>query len=69
MKVGSLVEVEYISYRWNRDEIAIGLVVGHEGIGDWHVVAFPHENMKKYPIQGSRLKLLTNKKNKNNIPT
>ena len=65
MKVGSLVEVEYIAGR----DVAIGLVVGHEGIGDWHVVAFPHEDMKKYPIQGSRLKCLTNKKNKNNIPT
>ena len=65
MKVGSLVEVEHIAGR----DIAIGLVVGHEGLGDWHVVAFPHEEMKKYPVQGSRLKLLTNKKNKNNIPT
>ena len=66
MKVGSLVEVEYIAGR----DVAIGLVVGHDlGIGDWHVVAFPHQDMKKYPIQGSRLKLLTNKKNKNNIPT
>ena len=65
MKVGSLVEVEYIAGR----DVAIGLVVGYEGLGDWHVVAFPHQDMKKYPIQGSRLKCLTNKKNKNNIPT
>ena len=65
MKVGSLVEVEYFAGK----DVSIGLVVGHEGLGDWHVVAFPHEDMKKYPIQGSRLKLLTNKKNKNNIPT
>ena len=67
MKVGSLVEVEYIADR----DVAIGLIVGHQGFlsGDWHVVAFPHQDMKKYLIQGSRLKCLTNKKNKNNIPT
>ena len=65
MKVGSLVEVEYIAGR----DVAIGLVVGNKWLGDWHVVAFPHQDMKKYPIQGSRLKCLTNKKNKNNIPT
>jgi len=52
-------------------DVAIGLIVGHQGFlsGDWHVVAFPHQDMKKYLIQGSRLKCLTNKKNKNNIPT
>ncbi len=57
MKVGDLVEVEHMAGR----DIAIGLVVGREGLsrGDWHVVAFPHEEMKKYPVQGSRLKLLT----------
>ena len=65
MKVGSLVEVEYIAGR----DVAIGLVMEHSGVGDWHMVAFPHQDMKKYPIQGSRLKCLTNKKNKNNIPT
>ena len=65
MKVGSLVEVEYIAGR----DVAIGLVVEDSGVGYWHWVAFPHQDMKKYLIQGPRLKLLTNKKNKNNIPT
>jgi len=64
VKVGDLVEVEYMAGR----DVAIGVVVGHQGLGDWYIVAFPQE-MKKYPVQSSRLKLLTNKKNKNNIPT
>jgi len=50
-------------------DVAIGVVVGHQDLSDWHIVAFPHQDMKEYYIQGSRLKCLTNKKNKNNIPT
>jgi hypothetical protein len=50
-------------------DVAIGLVIEHSGPGDWCWVAFPHEDMKKYPIQSARLKLLTKEKNKNNIPT
>ena len=65
MKVGSLVEVQHMADR----DVAIGVVVGHQDLSDWHIVAFPHQDMKEYYIQGSRLKLLTNKKNKNNIPT
>ena len=56
MKVGSLVEVEYMADR----DISIGVVVAH-GYG-WHWVAFPHKDMKQYYIQESRLKLLTDEK-------
>ena len=73
MKVGDLVEVE-----WVHGEVkAIGLITrtnlgfstGHSHRAQWCWVAFPHKDMEEFPLQPGRLKLLTNKKNKNNIPT
>ena len=63
MKVGDLVEVE-----WVHGEVkAIGLVtrtnldwtIGHTHRAQWCWVAFPDKDMREFPLQPSRLKLLT----------
>ena len=72
MKVGDLVEAEWV---WG-EVTSIG-VITRTNLGfstgrdrtQWYWVAFPDKDMRQFPLQPGRLKLLTKEKNKNNIPT
>ena len=63
MKVGDLVEVE-----WAHGEVtSIGVItktnldwtIGHTHRSQWCWVAFPDKDMRQFPLQPGRLKLLT----------